>query len=210
MNIAFHHVLKTVNLDKIKEGSHSNRRKIVLNSFRHFVYTTIGDQTNTDYANWFIGHSSSTYWSKKEEHRRELYQTKCMNTLTFLDFSRLVTRSKNIETKLDTKDKEIQILAQRDSTNEKAINELKETNSEIVKHLENQRKFMAMLLHNYFVLEEHEHPLTIKDFVRMNNKQIADAIKTGALDIDKEEFVSHLPDKYAREFGLTKKQNKIK
>ncbi len=47
INIAFHHVLKTVNLDKIKEGSNSNRRKITLNSFRRFVYTTIGDQTNT-------------------------------------------------------------------------------------------------------------------------------------------------------------------
>jgi integrase len=210
LNVAFHHVLKTANLEEIKEGSHSNRRKIVLNSFRHFVYTTIGDQQNTDYANWFIGHANSAYWGKKEEHRRELYQSKCMKALTFLDFSGLVTRSKNIETKLDTKDKEIRILAERDSTNEKAINELKKTNSKIISHLEGQRKMMAALLQNYFVLGEDKPDWVAKSTVLGHNKQVANFIRNGILDIDKGYLIDHLPDKYVEEFGLTKKGNRLK
>ena len=41
------------------------RRKITLNSFRRFVKTTISDLGYSDYSEWFIGDSSSTYWRKK-------------------------------------------------------------------------------------------------------------------------------------------------
>jgi integrase len=118
INQAFHQVLRAVNLDQIKEGSNSNRRKIVPNSFRHFVYTTTGDQTSTDYANWLLGHKGSTYWGKKEEERKEIYLTKCMKPLTFLDFSGIVSRTKNIET-------QVQVLTEANRKQEKEIDDFR-------------------------------------------------------------------------------------
>jgi len=46
----------------------------------------------------------------KESKKREIYSTKIMKYLTFLDYSTLETTGKNIEIKLEEKDKEIQIL----------------------------------------------------------------------------------------------------
>ena len=45
------------------------RRKITLHSFRRFVKTTISDLGYSDYSEWFIGHSGSTYWRKKDNEK---------------------------------------------------------------------------------------------------------------------------------------------
>ena len=92
-----------------------------LHSFRRFVKTVISDQTNTDYSEWFLGHNKSPYYTKKEPERREIYATKCMKYLTFLDYTKLEATGKNIEAKLSEKEKEIQLLRQRDSMNTDAI-----------------------------------------------------------------------------------------
>lgn len=42
----------------------SNRHKVTLNSFRRFVKTVVTDQTNQDYSEWFLGHSSWLYFFK--------------------------------------------------------------------------------------------------------------------------------------------------
>ena len=47
----------------------------------------------------------------KEAKRREIYKTNIMKYLTFLDYSTLETTGKNIEAKLNEKDKQIQILS---------------------------------------------------------------------------------------------------
>ena len=56
-------------LDRIGMGSSVDgneiRRKITLHSFRRFVKTTISDLGYSDFSEWFIGHSGSTYWRKK-------------------------------------------------------------------------------------------------------------------------------------------------
>lgn len=44
---------------------------------------------------------------KKEYERSQVYQTKCMKYLTFLDYSTLEATGKNIESKLEGKDKQI-------------------------------------------------------------------------------------------------------
>jgi hypothetical protein len=92
-----------------------------LHSLRRFVKTVISDQTNTDYSEWFLGHSKSPYYTKKEHERREIYATKCMKYLTFLDYTTIEATGKSIEAKLSEKEKEIQLLRQRDSVNTDAI-----------------------------------------------------------------------------------------
>ena len=94
--------------DERKEGM--KRRKITLHSFRRFVKTVVSDQTNQDYSERFLGHSKSPYYTKKEPGRREIYATKCMKYLTFLDYKTLEASGKNIETRLSEKEKEIQLV----------------------------------------------------------------------------------------------------
>jgi integrase len=101
----FNLVLKSLGMDDRKEGM--LRRKITLNSFRRFVKSTISD-INSDYSEFILGHSGSSYWTKKEPERREFYASKCMRYLTFLDYSALELQGKNIESKLDEKDREIE------------------------------------------------------------------------------------------------------
>src|SRR4029079_2433576 len=97
-----------------------------LHSFRRFVKTVISNQVGQDYSEWFLGHSKSPYWTLKEVGRREIYTTKCMKYLTFLDYSTLEITGKNIESKLLEKDKEIQVLKERDYMNSNAISDLSE------------------------------------------------------------------------------------
>jgi hypothetical protein len=95
-------------MDERKEGM--QRRKITLHSFRRFVKTVISDQVNQDYSEWFLGHSKSPYYTKKELARREIYSTKCMKYLTFLDYTTLEATGKNIDAQLSEKDDRITIL----------------------------------------------------------------------------------------------------
>jgi hypothetical protein len=65
------------------------------------------DQTNQDYSEWFLGHSKSPYYTKKEPERREIYATRCMKNLTFLDYTTLEAKGKSIEANLQEKDSQI-------------------------------------------------------------------------------------------------------
>ena len=120
----FDKLLATIGMDHRKEDGLKMRRKITLHSFRRFVKTVISDQAGQDYSEWFLGHSKSPYYTKKEPERREVYATKCMKYLTFLDYTTLEATGKNIEVKLSEKEKEIQLLRQRDSVNTDAIGNL--------------------------------------------------------------------------------------
>jgi hypothetical protein len=121
MALEFEKLLATIGMDDRKEDGLKIRRKITLHSFRRFVKTVISDQAGQDYSEWFLGHSKSPYYTKKEPQRREIYATKCMKYLTFLDYTTLEATGKNIESKLSEKEKEIQLLRQRDSVNTDAI-----------------------------------------------------------------------------------------
>ncbi len=78
-----------------------------------FVKTVISDQTNQDYSEWFLGHSKSPYYTKKEPERREIYATKCMKYLTFLDYSVLEAAGHSTEARIQEKAKEIQALKEQ-------------------------------------------------------------------------------------------------
>jgi integrase len=119
----FEKLLSVVGLDARKEGK-QRRRKITLHSLRRFVKTVISDQTSTDYSEWFLGHNKSPYYTKKEPQRREIYATKCMKYLTFLDYSTLETTGKNIEAKLSERDKQIETLIKKQEHFEQLVQSL--------------------------------------------------------------------------------------
>ncbi|MFL6361568.1 MAG: tyrosine-type recombinase/integrase [Nitrososphaeraceae archaeon] len=135
----FEKLLSVVGLDERKEGK-QRRRKITLHSFRRFVKTVISDQTNTDYSEWFLGHNKSPYYTKKEPERREIYATKCMKYLTFLDYTTLEATGKNIEAKLSEKEREIQLLRHRDSMNSDAIASLSDQLTKVIQEIEILKK----------------------------------------------------------------------
>jgi hypothetical protein len=101
----FEKLLALTGLDERKEQGVQKRRKITLHSLRRFVKTVISDQRNQDYSEWLLGHSKSPCYTKKEPDRREIYATKCMKYLTFLDYSTLEAIGKNIEAKLSEREK---------------------------------------------------------------------------------------------------------
>ncbi len=122
----FQKLLASVGMDERKEQGIQGRRKITLHSFRRFVKTVISDQTNQDYSEWFLGHNKSPYYTKKEAERREIYATKCMKYLTFLDYSLLEASGKSIDAELQVKDKQIQSLASRVESKDQEMQQLKE------------------------------------------------------------------------------------
>jgi hypothetical protein len=63
-----------------------------------------------------------------------------MKYLTFLDYQTLETTGKNIESKLFEKEKEIQLLRQRDSVNTDAISTLSDQLSKVMQKIEILKK----------------------------------------------------------------------
>jgi hypothetical protein len=118
----FERSLAIIGMDERKEGM--KRRKITLHSLRRCVKTTISDQTNQDYSEWFLGHHKSPYYTKKESERREIYATKCMKYLTYLDYTTLEATGKSIELKLSEKDKQIEELVRKQERFEQLIQSL--------------------------------------------------------------------------------------
>ena len=66
-----------------REDNNERRRQITFHSFRRFVKSTISDLGYSDYSEWFIGHSGSTYYRKKESEKVEIFK-KIEPYLTFL------------------------------------------------------------------------------------------------------------------------------
>ena len=133
----FTKVLKAAGLDESKEGM--RRRKITLHSLRLFVKTVISDQVGGDYSEWFLGHNGSVYYTKKESERREIYLTRCMKYLTFLDYSALEATGKSIEAKLSEKDREMRVIKEKYERDIQAIRD--ETNQRF-------NQIISMIQHN--------------------------------------------------------------
>jgi len=87
----------------------------------------------------FLGHAKSSYWTKKEEARREIYKTKIMKYLTFLDYQTLETTGKNIEKKLVEKEIEIESLKDRDRVKSEELNLL----TKRIQKMEQDREFTS-------------------------------------------------------------------
>lgn len=117
----FEKILKATGFDKRKEGL--LRRTITLHSFRRYVKTVISNQVSKDYSEWFLGHRKSPYYTMNEDMKREIYTTKCMKYLTFLDYTTLEATGKSIEAKLSKKDSEMQALKLKYEQDMKAMRE---------------------------------------------------------------------------------------
>jgi integrase len=132
----FQRLLAVTGMDDRKEDGKGIRRRITLHSMRRFCKGVISDQAGQDYSEWFLGHSKSVYWTRKELERRQIYKTRCMNYLTFLDYYTLETTGKNIEAMLSEKEQEIKHLRQRDAMNRDAISALSDQLSHVMEEIE--------------------------------------------------------------------------
>jgi integrase len=106
--------------DREDGGGSYKRREITLHSFRRFVKTTISDLGYGDYSEWFIGHSGSTYWRKKESEKADLFK-KIEPYLTFLYIHQLERQGADIQSKVQELEDLNTSLRERDKVKDDAI-----------------------------------------------------------------------------------------
>ncbi|MGE5661286.1 MAG: site-specific integrase [Ignavibacteriales bacterium] len=106
-----------------REDGSNKRRRITLHSLRRFVKTTISDLGYQDFSEYFIGHSGSTYWTKKESEKAEIFQ-KIEPYLTFLNVHQLERQGADIQSRVDELEELNDSLRERDRTKDDAIAQL--------------------------------------------------------------------------------------
>ena len=113
-----------ITLDRIgnsaREDCDKRRRQITLHPLRRFVKPTTSDLGYADYSKYFIGHSDSTYWRKKDSEKAELFR-KNEPYLTFLNINQLERQGGDIQTKVEELKELNQSLRQRDKVKDYAI-----------------------------------------------------------------------------------------
>jgi integrase len=103
-----------------REDCNQRRRQITLHSFRRFVKTMISDLGYADFSEWFIGHSGSTYWTKKDSEKAEIFR-KIEPYLTFLNVHQLERQGADIQTKVEELEQLNQAMRDRDKMKDDAI-----------------------------------------------------------------------------------------
>jgi integrase len=103
-----------------REDGNGNRRQITLHSFRRFVKTTISDLGYSDFSEYFIGHSGSTYWRKKDSEKAEIF-LKIEPYLTFLNVHQLERQGADIQSKVEQLEQLNQSMRDRDKMKDDAI-----------------------------------------------------------------------------------------
>jgi integrase len=103
-----------------REDGNERRREITLHSFRRFVKTTISDLGYQDFSEYFIGHSGSTYWTKKESEKAEIFR-KIEPYLTFLNVHQLERQGADIQSKIEELEVLNQSFRDRDKMKDDAI-----------------------------------------------------------------------------------------
>jgi integrase len=103
-----------------REDGNENRRQITLHSFRRFVKTTISDLGYSDFSEYFIGHSGSTYWRKKDSEKAEIFR-KIEAYLTFLNVHQLERQGADIQSKVEELEGLNQSLRHNDKMKDDAI-----------------------------------------------------------------------------------------
>jgi integrase len=103
-----------------REDGNQRRREITLHSFRRFVKSTISDLGYADFSEWFIGHSVSTYWTKKDSEKAEIFR-KIESYLTFLNVHQLERQGADIQSKVEELEQLNQSMRDRDKMKDDAI-----------------------------------------------------------------------------------------
>ena len=136
-------------LDRIGMGSREDgneiRREITLHSFRRFVKTTISDLGYADYSEWFIGHSGSTYWRKKDNEKAEIFK-KIEPYLTFLNITQLTRQGADLESKLEELQTKNQELIQKNIENDNRIRLQIEARDEEIQSLRSEMRSMKEIV----------------------------------------------------------------
>ncbi len=78
-----------------------------------FVKITISDLGCNDFSEWFIVHSGSTYWTKKDSKKAEIFR-KVEPYLTFLNIPQLERQGADIQSKVEELEEINQSLRNRD------------------------------------------------------------------------------------------------
>ena len=146
----FRYTLLKAGYGSRKQDGVWKRRNVTLHSFRRFVKTTISNQTrNSDYSEWFLGHTKSSYYTNKPQQLRQIYKEDCMKYLTFLDYPTVEAVGTSYEAKLKEKDVEIEALRQQirqvNETKELELQEQKRKLDEIYSYYEQIKKKMGPL-----------------------------------------------------------------
>jgi integrase len=139
--LEFQKVLATAGLTSRKEDGVYKRRKITFHSFRRFVKTTIANQTNSDFSEWFLGHKKSVYYINKSEELKRIYKENCMKYLTFLDYPTVEAVGTSFAAKLKEKENEIEELKRRDTANAEQIAMLQEKIDDLYNEYEEFREY---------------------------------------------------------------------
>jgi integrase len=105
------------------EDNNQRRRKITLHSFRRFVKSTISDLGYAEFSEWFIGHSGSAYWTRKDSEKAEIFR-KIEPYLTFLNIPQLERQGADIQSKVGELEEINQSLRNRDKLKDDAISQL--------------------------------------------------------------------------------------
>jgi hypothetical protein len=84
------------------------------------VKTTISDLGYADFSEWFIGHSGSTYWTKKDSEKAEIF-LKIEPYLTFLNIHQLERQGADIQTKVEELEQLNESMRDRDKMKDDAI-----------------------------------------------------------------------------------------
>ena len=85
-----------------------------------FVKTTISDLGYADYSEYFIRHSGSTYWRKKDSEKAEIF-CKIEPYLIFLNVHQLERQGADIQTKVEELEQLNQSMRDRDKMKDDAI-----------------------------------------------------------------------------------------
>jgi len=94
---------------------------LTFHRLRAYVFSTISSLGDTEFANWYIGHSNSTYYRRSEKDKKEAF-AKVQPYLTFLDISGLEAHQADQQSQIDQLQEEIKRL--------KAEKELRKEGSE--------------------------------------------------------------------------------
>jgi integrase len=122
-----------------REDGNERRRQITLHSFRRFVKTTVSDLGYADYSEYFIGHSGSTYWRKKESEKAEIFR-KIEPYLTFLNVHQLERQGADIQSKVEELEQLNQSMRDRDKMKDDAIAHLSDQLIALTSRLDSMEK----------------------------------------------------------------------
>jgi integrase len=120
---SFGKTLDLIDKGEREDNNNKKRRKITLHSFRRFAKTTISNLGYSDFSDFFIGHSGSTYWRNKDSEKAELFR-KIEPYLTFLNIIQLERQGADIKRKMDELEELNRSLAHRDQVKDDAISQL--------------------------------------------------------------------------------------